>query len=109
MFVPLVLVLGILLLVKADAPLRVLFALSEPSLERHARSVRDDYDASNGGVCPSWTRWRRFRAEQGFVVTDVTVEWKSYGFAYLPDRAPDPAEERYEHFTGPWYIWCDGP
>ncbi|MBN6051090.1 hypothetical protein JYK22_04005, partial [Nonomuraea sp. RK-328] len=42
MFVPLVLVLGTVLLVTVDAPLHARFALSESSLERYARSVRDD-------------------------------------------------------------------
>ncbi|MEU4700797.1 hypothetical protein [Nonomuraea dietziae] len=46
MFAPVALVLGTVLLVGLDAPLHARFALSEPSLERHARSVRDDHDSN---------------------------------------------------------------
>ncbi|MFG1755781.1 hypothetical protein [Streptosporangium sandarakinum] len=109
MFVPLTLVLGTVLLVKTDVPLHARFALSEPSLERYARSVRSDYAGDR------W--WGLYRVDEvekipggaRFMVTELTMDWKSYGFAYIPDRAPDPEEGRYEHFTGPWYIWSDGP
>ncbi|WP_433367378.1 hypothetical protein [Streptosporangium sp. CA-115845] len=108
MFVPLVLVLGTVLLVTVDAPLHARFALSESSLERYARSVRDDDDGRD--------RWRglyrvgykeKIPGGAQFMVTSLTMNWKSYGFAYSPDRAPE--EGRYEHFKGPWYIWSDGP
>jgi hypothetical protein len=109
MFVPLALVLGTVLLVKVDAPLHARFTLSEPSLERYARSVRTDYFSGR------W--WGLYRVDDvekipggaRFMVTSVTMDWKSHGFAYIPDRAPDPEEGRYEHFKGPWYIWTDGP
>lgn len=35
-----------------------------------------------------------------FMVTEHTMDRKSYGFAYIPARAPDPLEGRYEHFAG---------
>ncbi|MFF3445317.1 hypothetical protein [Streptosporangium sp. NPDC002721] len=109
MLVPLTLVLGTVLLVTVDAPLHARFALSEPSLESHARSVRDDY------VSGRW--WGLYWVEDvekipggaRFMVTSLTMNWKSYGFAYSPDRAPAPEEGGYEHFKGPWYIWTDGP
>ncbi|WP_283139761.1 hypothetical protein [Rhizohabitans arisaemae] len=109
MFVPLALVLGTGLLVTVDAPLHARFALSEPSLERYARSVRSDY------VSERW--WGLYRVDHvekipegaRFMVTSLTMDWKSYGFAYSPDRAPDPEGGSYEHFKGPWYIWTDGP
>ncbi|MEV0150430.1 MULTISPECIES: hypothetical protein [unclassified Nonomuraea] len=109
MFVPLALVLGTVLLVELDAPLHARFAMSEPSLERHARSVRDDY------VSRRW--WGLYWVDDvekipggaRFMVTSLTMNWKSYGFAYSPNGAPDPEEGVYEHFTGPWYIWTDGP
>ncbi|WP_157548946.1 hypothetical protein [Nonomuraea candida] len=110
MFVPLVLVLGTVLLVTVDAPLHARFALSESSLERYARSVRDDDDGRD--------RWRglyrvgyteKIPGGTQFMVTSVTWGWKSYGFAYIPDRVPGSDEVWYEHFKGPWYIWTDGP
>ncbi|WP_162642156.1 hypothetical protein [Streptosporangium sp. 'caverna'] len=110
MFVPLVLVLGTVLLVTVDAPFRARFALSESSLERYARSVRDDDDGRD--------RWRGLyrvnRVEKiprgaRFMVTSLTMDWRSYGFAYIPDRVPGPDEAWYEHFKGPWYIWTEGP
>ncbi|MFI7444740.1 hypothetical protein [Nonomuraea indica] len=52
---PLALTLATVVLIKADAPLHVRFALSEPSLERHARSVRDDH------VSGRW--WGLFRVD----------------------------------------------
>ncbi|MFI6927210.1 hypothetical protein ACIBIZ_45255 [Nonomuraea spiralis] len=108
-FVPLALVVGTVLLVAVDAPLHARFALSEPSMERYARSVRSDHAGHR------W--WGLYRVDEvekihggaRFMVTSLTLDWKSYGFAYSPGRAPDPAEGRYEHFTGPWYIWTDGP
>ncbi|WP_431897628.1 hypothetical protein [Nonomuraea sp. bgisy101] len=110
MYVPLVLVLGTVLLVTVDAPLHTRFALSESSLERYARSVRDDDDGRD--------RWRglyqvgyteKIPGGAQFMVTSLTMNWKSYGFAYIPDRVPGPDEVWYEHFKGPWYIWTDGP
>ncbi|MEV4014919.1 hypothetical protein AB0J35_30910 [Nonomuraea angiospora] len=110
MFVPLVLVLGTVLLVTVDAPLRMRFALSESSLERYARSVRDDDDGRD--------RWRglyqvgyteKIPGGAQFMVTSFTWGWKRYGFAYIPDRVPGPDEVWYERFSGPWYIWTDGP
>jgi hypothetical protein len=108
MFVPLALVLGTVLLVKADAPLQARFALSEPSLERHARSVRSDHHSDRW-----WGLYRVDSVEKisggaRFMVTSLTMDWRSYGFAYSPGRAPDPEDGRYEHFKGPWYIWTDG-
>ncbi|WP_433258207.1 hypothetical protein ACQPYK_22790 [Streptosporangium sp. CA-135522] len=107
MFVPVALVLGTVLLVKLDAPLHARFALSEPSLERYARSVRDDY------VSRRW--WGLYWVEDvekipggaRFMVTPLTWNWRSYGFAYSPDRIPEGGG--YEHFKGPWYIWNEGP
>ena len=109
MFVPLVLVLGTVLLVKADAPLRVRFALSEPSLERYARSVRNDYDSDRWWGLYFVDDVEKIPGGARFMVTDLTMDWKSYGFAYSPDRVPDPEEGNYEHLKGPWYIWSDGP
>ncbi|MFI9596274.1 hypothetical protein [Nonomuraea sp. NPDC052265] len=108
MVVPLALVLGTVLLVKVDAPLHARFALSQPSLERHARSVRDDYASRRW-----WGLYRVGEVEKisggaRFLVTSLTMDGRSYGFAYSPDRVPDPQEGRYEHFKGPWYVWSDG-
>ncbi|AQZ63033.1 hypothetical protein BKM31_17590 [[Actinomadura] parvosata subsp. kistnae] len=109
MFVPLVLVLGTVLLVKIDAPLHARFALSGPSLERYARSVRSDYAADRWWGLYWVDEVEKIPGGARFMVTSLTMDWKSYGFAYIPDRAPDPEEGRYEHFKGPWYIWSDGP
>ncbi|MEV0591767.1 hypothetical protein [Nonomuraea cavernae] len=108
MFVPLALVLGTVLLVKVEVPLHARFALSESSLERHARSMRSDHHSDRW-----WGLYRVDRVEKipggaRFLVTSLTMDWASYGFAYSPDRVPDQEEGRYEHFKGRWYIWIEG-
>lgn len=109
MFVPVALALGTALMVKLDAPLHARFALSEASLERYARSVTDDY-ASRRWWGLYWVdEVEKIPGGARFMVTSHTLDWKSYGFAYIPDRLPDPAEGMYEHFKGPWYLWTDGP
>ncbi|MFC5834899.1 hypothetical protein [Nonomuraea insulae] len=108
MFVPLALMLGTVLLVKVDAPLHARFALSESSLEHRARSVRSDFD-SDGWWGLYWAhRVEKIPGGARFLVTSLTMDWASYGFAYSPDRVPDPDEGSYEHFKGPWYIWTEG-
>ncbi|MGW7477186.1 hypothetical protein ACWGH8_01245 [Nonomuraea muscovyensis] len=109
MFVPVALVLGTVLLVELDAPLHARFALSEPSLERHARSVRDDHGSGRWWGLYWVDEVEKIPGGARFMVTSLTMDWKSYGFAYIPDRAPDPLDGVYEHFKGPWYIWTDGP
>ncbi|GII81855.1 hypothetical protein Sru01_68370 [Sphaerisporangium rufum] len=110
LLIPVAMVSGTVSLVVLDAPLRARFALSEPSLSRHARSVRED----DQGGRRWWGLYRVSRVEKipggaRFMVTSLTTDWRSYGFAYHPGRAPDPAEGVYEHFSGPWYVWSDGP
>ncbi|GAA3469542.1 hypothetical protein [Nonomuraea roseola] len=107
MFVPVALVLGTVLLVELDAPLHARFALSEPSLERYARSVRDDHDSNRWWGLYQVGYVEKIPGGARFTVTSLTMDWQSYGFAYSPDRAPE--EGRYEHFKGPWYIWSEGP
>ncbi|GAA3673442.1 hypothetical protein GCM10022224_042090 [Nonomuraea antimicrobica] len=109
MFVPLALVLGTVLLVKVDAPLRARFALSESSLERHALSARSEYDSDRWWGLYFVGDVEKIPGGARFMVTELTINWRWYGFAYLPGRAPAPEEGSYEHFTGPWYIWSDGP
>ncbi|MEU1728200.1 hypothetical protein [Nonomuraea sp. NPDC005692] len=109
MFVPLALVLGTVLLVMTDAPLRARFALSEPSLERYARSARSDYVSDRWLGLYRVDEVEKIPGGARFMVTELTMNWKRYGFAYIPDRVPDPEERGYEHFAGSWYIWSDGP
>ncbi|MEV1005550.1 hypothetical protein [Nonomuraea sp. NPDC050202] len=109
MFVPVALALGTVLLVELDAPLHARFALSEPSLERYARSVRDDHDSRRWWGLYWVDDVEKIPGGARFMVTSPTMNWKSYGFAYIPDRVPGPEEGVYEHFRGPWYTWTDGP
>ncbi|GII92432.1 hypothetical protein [Sinosporangium siamense] len=102
-------VLVTVLLVKVDVPLHVRFALSESSLERHARSAHAEEREDQ------W--WGLFHVNyvekipEGtiFLVTDIGLDWLSHGFAYLPDKPPVGEAHRYEHFKGPWYRWSEGP
>ncbi|MFI7643993.1 hypothetical protein [Nonomuraea sp. NPDC049400] len=97
-----------MLLVKADAPLHARFALSEPSLERYARSVRSDNDSDRWWGLYFVDDVEKIPGGARFMVTELTMDRKSYGFACIPDRGPDPEERGCEHFKGPWYIWTDG-
>lgn len=112
MLVPLALVLGTALLVKVEAPLHARFALSESSMEHHARSLRSEY-----GSPGQWGLFQAGYVEKipggaRFLVTGLTVQGVSYGFAYSPNGAPDPDKwpsvGPYEHFKGSWYIWKEG-
>lgn len=90
MFVPLALVLGTVLLIKIDAPFHARFAMSESSLERHARSVRGDHDGDEWWGLYQVDHVQKIPGGARFLITSLTLDWQSYGFAYSPDRAPDP-------------------
>ncbi|WP_214414196.1 hypothetical protein [Sphaerisporangium fuscum] len=109
MFIPLALVLGTVVLVETDVPFHARFALSEPTLERYARSVRGDYVSDRWWGLYWVNDVEKIPGGARFMVTSTTMNWKRYGFAYIPDRALRPEEGRYDHFTGPWYIWSEGP
>jgi hypothetical protein len=105
---PAVLALATVLLIDSEAPMHARFAVSEPSLERFARSVRTEYHSSRLVGLYSVTSVEPIPGGARFIVSPDTWDWKSYGFAYSPDRVPTYEDGTYEHFTGPWYIWIEG-
>ncbi|MFI6598630.1 hypothetical protein ACIBHX_20415 [Nonomuraea sp. NPDC050536] len=107
LLIPVALVLGTAVAVRADVSQHARFALSERSLERYARAVHTDYRSNRWWGLYHVDDVEKIPGGARFRLKEVVLEWRTYGFAYSPGRVPDPEEGRYRHLKGPWYLWIE--
>ena len=97
----------------ADLPLRARFAASRGSLDSAALDVL----ARGSTERDTRSRWLGFYLVRGIEVEAGAARFvvgesgfgDAQGFAYWegPGEPPVVGEDRYEHLTGPWWIWVE--